>query len=151
MSRVDISYYLPWGWFGSWGGGVVRWALCFRFRRAPRFCVALVFACGALLGIHIFYINICSHFGPSSDSSFPSPAGASAGLPLCLPCRTARMAESDFEEEAALSSTQLSTSAPSSVPPLAGIAADMASMAERFDRFQRECQRQNLMRQAKRV
>ena len=127
------------------------WALCFRFCRASRFCVAPLFACGALLGIHNFYIIICGHFGPSSDSSFPIPAGAGAGLPLCLPCRTARMAENDFEEEAALSSTQLSTSAPSSVPPLAGIAADMASMAERFDRFQRECQRQNLMRQAKRV
>ena len=59
------------------------------------------------------------------------------------------MAESDFEEEAALSSTQLSTSAPSSVPPLAGIAADMASMAERLDKLERECQRQNLMWQAK--
>ena len=51
------------------------------------------------------------------------------------------MAESDFEEEAALSSTQLSTSAPSSVPPLAGIAADMASMAERLDKLERERER----------
>ena len=124
---------------------MVRWALCFRFRRAPRFCVALVFACGALLVIHIFYINICNHFGPSSDSSFPSPAGAGAGLPLCRPCRTARMAEFDAEEESALSSTRDSTWAASSVPPLAGIAADLASLEERLGRVERECERQNQM------
>ena len=142
-----VGYYraLPWRWFWSWGGGLVRSALCFRFRRAPRFCVALVFACGALLGIHIFYINICSHFGPSSDSSFPSPAGAGAGLPLCRPCRTARMAEFDAEEESALSSTRDSTWAASSVPPLAGIAADVASLEERLGRVELECERQNRM------